>query len=58
MASTRHFAVGFPIFDPNELEAFGNLIVVGAEGPRRQVPIVFPGANLSPAGLNGQFPAA
>ena len=57
-ARSINFAVGFPIFDPNEIEAFGNLIVVGADGPRRQVPIVFPGANLSPAGLNGQFPAA
>ena len=36
----------------------GNLIVVGAEGPFVQIPIVFPGGPFSPAGLNGQFPAA
>ena len=63
-ARSVNFAVGFPIFFdddpsvPNEVEARGNLIVVGAEGPYRQVPIVFPGAGASPAGLNGQFPAA
>jgi hypothetical protein len=57
-ARSVNFAVGFPVTDPNQLEAFGNLIVVGAEGPYRQIPIVFPGANQSPAGLNGQFPAA
>lgn len=57
-ARSVNFAVGFPIFDPNEIEARGNLIVVGADGPFLQVPIVFPGAPGSAAGLNGQFPAA
>ena len=56
-ASSVNFAVGFPTLGA-ENTAQGNLIVVGADGPFRQVPIVFPGAPQKPAGLNGSFPAA
>ena len=52
-----NFAVGFPTINA-EITARGNLIVVGANGPFEQIPIVFPGAPSSPAGLNGSFPAA
>jgi hypothetical protein len=57
-ARSVNFAVGYPNFDDEEIEFRGNLIVVGADGPYFQVPIVFPGAPLSPAGLNGSRPAA
>jgi hypothetical protein len=55
-ATSVNFAVGFTSF-ATEATARGNLIVVGADGPYNQIPIVFPGAPLSPAGLNGSFPA-
>jgi hypothetical protein len=55
-ATSVNFAVGFSSF-ATETTARGNLIVVGADGPYNQIPIVFPGAPLSPAGLNGRFPA-
>jgi hypothetical protein len=56
-ARNINFAVGFA----NAMDEFngdGRLIVVGGDGPFLQVPIVFPGAPQSPAGLNGHFPAA
>jgi hypothetical protein len=56
-ARSVNFAVGFPTA-AQAANAQGNLIVVGADGPYQQVPIVFPGLPQSPAGLNGSFPAA
>ncbi len=55
-ATSVNFAVGFPTAGAEGI-ARGNLIVVGADGPFEQVPIVFPGGPASPAGLNGHFPA-
>lgn len=56
-STSVNFVVGFPTAAA-ELQSRGNLIVVGANGPFEQVPIVFPGAPGSPAGLNGSNPAA
>lgn len=56
-STSVNFAVGFPTAG-SEATAQGNLIVVGANGPFEQVPVVFPGGPQSPAGLNGSFPAA
>jgi hypothetical protein len=41
-----------------QIHTIGDLIVVGANGPYEQVPIVFFGRPFSPAGLNGSRPAA
>ena len=41
-----------------DIYTVGSLVTIGANGAYRQVPIVFPGQQNSPAGLNGSFPAA
>jgi hypothetical protein len=46
--------------DDDFFDVYGpaNLVVVRADGPNAQVPLVYPGATNSPAGNNGSFPAA
>jgi len=56
-ARSVNFAIGFAN-STEEFNGTGRLIVVGADGPYVQIPIVFPGKARSPAGLNGHFPAA
>ena len=55
---TVNFYVSSGDDDFLDIYTVGSLVTIGANGAYRQVPIVFPGQQNSPAGLNGSFPAA
>jgi hypothetical protein len=57
-ARTVNMAISSVDDDIFDVYLVGDLIVVGADGPYQQVPLIYPGRFLSPAGLNGSRPAA